>query len=73
MLYVLFLALVVVGVFLVWLVLLQEPKQGGLSGTFGGASEFLGGHGLSGGLVRLTMVLGVLYILLSIVLNLIRI
>ncbi|HEX2865195.1 MAG TPA: preprotein translocase subunit SecG [Deinococcales bacterium] len=72
MLYILFLALMAVGVFLVWFVLLQEPKQGGLSGSMGGSSEFLGGHGVSGGLVRLTMILGILYILLAIVLNLIH-
>jgi preprotein translocase subunit SecG len=66
-----FLIFVVVAGLLVYFVLLQEPKQGGLSSSVGGAGDFLGGRGVSGGLIRLTVILGGLYIVLSVVLNLI--
>ncbi len=59
---------------LIWLVLLQEPKQGGLSSGLGGggASDFMSGRGASGGLVTLTVYGGAAFIVLAIALNLIR-
>ena len=59
---------------LVAFVLMQEPKQGGLSSSMGGggASDFMSGRGASGGLVTLTVYGGAAFILLAVALNLIR-
>ena len=64
-------AVVCIGV--VYFVLVQEPKQGGLSSSIGGGTDsFLSGRGMSGGLVRITMILAGLFVVLAIVLNLFR-
>ncbi len=61
---------------LVAFVLMQEPKQGGMSSSMGmgggGASDFMSGRGASGGLVTLTVYGGAAFITLAIALNLIR-
>lgn len=54
---------------LVWLVLVQEPKQGGLSSSLGGGGDLLSGRGVAGGLVRLTVILGGVFLLLAVILN----
>lgn len=71
MFYLLFLVFFVVCVALVWFVLLQEPKQGGLSSSIGGGGggDLFGGRGVSGGLVRLTVILGGLFMALAVILN----
>lgn len=55
-------------------VLMQEPKQGGLSSSMGGggASDFMSGRGATGGLVTVTVYGGAVFIFLAIALNLIR-
>jgi preprotein translocase subunit SecG len=65
-------ALACIGV--IYFVLIQEPKQGGLSGGLGGAGggDFLGGRGVQGGLVRITVILAVIFLALAIGLNLIK-
>ena len=64
-----FFVFLVVSGLLVYFVLLQEPKQGGLSSSIGGAGDFLGGRGVSGGLVRITVILGGLFMLFAVLLN----
>lgn len=59
----------VVCVALVWLVLVQEPKQGGLSSSLGGGGDLLSGRGVAGGLVRLTVILGGFFLLLAVILS----
>ena len=64
-------ALVCVGV--VYFVLVQEPKQGGLSSSIGGGTDsFLSGRGMQGGLVRITMTLVGVFVVLAIILNMFR-
>jgi preprotein translocase subunit SecG len=64
-------ALACIGV--IYFVLIQEPKQGGLSSSMGGAgSDFLGGRGVQGGLVRITVVLAVIFLVLAVILNLFK-
>jgi preprotein translocase subunit SecG len=59
---------------LIYFVLLQEPKQGGGLQAMGsgGASDFMSGRGMSGGLVMLTVYGGAAFMLLAVALNLIR-
>jgi preprotein translocase subunit SecG len=58
---------------LVYFVLLQEPKQGGLSSSLGGGgSDLFSGRGVAGGLVRITVILAGIFIVLAVVLNHIR-
>lgn len=52
-------------------VLLQTPKQSGLTSSMGGSSNLFGGQGVEGGLVRVTSVLCGLFLVFSLVLNLI--
>ena len=56
-------------------VLMQEGKQQGLGGTISGAADtYWGrnkGRSMEGGLVRGTIIMGVLFFVLSIVLNMI--
>ncbi len=61
-----FLVLIMIGV-----VLIQEPKSGGLSATFGGSAQAVfGAKGAPTFFTRATWVLGGLYLLLSLVLSL---
>ena len=66
---------IIVCVALSILVLMQEGKQAGLTGAISGAAEtYWGknkGRSMEGGLVLATRILAVLFILLSLVLNLI--
>ena len=59
---------------LVILVMLQESKSSGLTGTVGGmADSYWGknkGRTMEGGLVKATSVMGVLFFVLAVVLNL---
>jgi preprotein translocase subunit SecG len=62
----------VVSVGLVGLVLLQEPKQGGLSSSVGGDTrDFVSGRGTQAGLIRVTMYLGTAFFVLVILLGVI--
>jgi preprotein translocase subunit SecG len=54
---------------LIYFVLIQEPKQGGLSSSMGGGGDFLGGRGVQGGLVRITVILTVIFLVLAVILN----
>ena len=60
-------AIVCIGV--IYFVLIQEPKQGGLSSSMGGGGDFLGGRGVQGGLVRITVILAVIFLVLAVILN----
>ena len=60
-------ALACVGV--IYFVLIQEPKQGGLSSSMGGGGDFLGGRGVQGGLVRITVILSLIFLVLAVILN----
>nr|WP_221276953.1 preprotein translocase subunit SecG [Deinobacterium chartae] len=66
MLYIVF-AIASVGIVL--FVLLQTPKQSGLSSGLGGSGELFGGRGMEGGLVRVTSILGGIFLVLSLVIN----
>ena len=50
---------------LVFFVLLQVPKQAGLTASMASGGSLLGGRGVEGGLVRVTSVLGGLFMLLA--------
>lgn len=50
-------------------VLLQTPKQSGLSSSMGGGSDLFGGKGVEGGLIRMTSIAGACFVVLAIVLN----
>ena len=50
--------------FLVYLVLSQEPKQGS-GDMFGGSTDLFSTRGVTGGLYRITVVLGILFVLLA--------
>jgi protein translocase SecG subunit len=65
-----FIVFLVVSALLVGSILLQEPKQSGLGGL-DGSSDFSTMGGVSGGLQRATIVLGVVWGLLAIALNVI--
>lgn len=56
-------ALVCLG--LVFFVLLQVPKQAGLSASMASGGSLLGGRGVEGGLVRITSALGAFFMLLA--------
>ena len=60
-------ALACIGV--IYFVLIQEPKQGGLSSSMGGGGDFLGGRGVQGGLVRITVILAVIFLVLAVILS----
>ncbi|MFC3860705.1 preprotein translocase subunit SecG [Deinococcus antarcticus] len=60
-------ALVCIG--LVLFVLLQVPKQAGLSASMASGGSLLGGRGVEGGLVKITSVLGAFFMLLAFLIN----
>ena len=66
---------ILVCIFLTIVVLMQESKQNGLSGAISGAADtYWGknkGRSMEGGLVRGTIIMGVIFFVLSIVLNII--
>lgn len=53
----------------VFFVLLQVPKQAGLSASMASGGDFFGGRGVEGGLVRITSVLGGLFMLLALLID----
>jgi preprotein translocase subunit SecG len=60
---------VIVCAVLMLAVLLQSGKGGGLSGTFGGTSEFVGGRSAANFLTRATTTLAATFMVLSIILS----
>ncbi|BDP41284.1 preprotein translocase subunit SecG [Deinococcus aetherius] len=66
-LFIILFALVCVG--LVFFVLLQVPKQAGLSASMASGGSLLGGRGVEGGLIRVTSVLGGLFMLLALLIG----
>ena len=56
---------------LIFFVLLQVPKQAGLSASMASGGSLLGGRGVEGGLVRITSVLGGFFMLLALLINLV--
>lgn len=62
-------ALICVG--LIFFVLLQTPRQAGLSASMASGGSLLGGRGVEGGLVRISSVLGGLFMLMAFLINLI--
>lgn len=54
---------------LVFFVLLQVPKQAGLSASMASGGSLLGGRGVEGGMVRITSVLGAFFMLLAFLIN----
>ena len=66
---------ILVCIFLTIVVLMQESKQNGLSGAISGAADtYWGknkGRSMEGGLVRGTIIMGVIFFVLSVVLNII--
>lgn len=64
--------LILVSIVFTAIVLLQEGKSAGLGAISGAAESYWGknkGRSMEGALVRLTKVLGVVFILLAVVLN----
>lgn len=66
-LFIILFALVCVG--LVFFILLQVPKQAGLSASMASGGSLLGGRGVEGGLIRVTSVLGGLFMLLALLIS----
>lgn len=66
-LFIILFALVAVG--LVFFVLLQTPKQAGLTASMASGGSLLGGRGVEGGLIRITSVLGGLFMLLALLIG----
>ena len=66
-LFIILFALVCVG--LIFFVLLQVPKQAGLSASLGGGGDLLGGRGVEGGLVRISTFLGAFFMLLALLID----
>lgn len=50
---------------LIFFVLLQVPKQAGLTASLASGGSLLGGRGVEGGLVRISSMLGGLFMLLA--------
>jgi preprotein translocase subunit SecG len=61
---ILLLLYIAVAGFLVYLVLSQEPKQGA-GDMFGGSTDLFSTRGVTGGLYRITVVLGVIFVVLA--------
>ena len=53
----------------VFFVLIQQPKQSGLSASAGIGGNLLGDRGFEGGLHRITAGLGIAFLVLALVLN----
>jgi preprotein translocase subunit SecG len=60
-------AMICVG--LIFFVLLQVPKQAGLSASLGGGGDLFGGRGVEGGLIRISSVLGGFFMLLALLID----
>jgi len=59
----------VVAAALVWVVILQEPKTGGGDVFGGGATDLFAARGLTGGLYRLTIYLGLGFLFLALLIG----
>ncbi|MFC4455578.1 preprotein translocase subunit SecG [Deinococcus sonorensis] len=68
-LFIVLFALACVG--LVFFVLLQVPKQAGLSASLGGGGDLFGGRGVEGGLIRISSVLGGIFMLLALLIDIV--
>jgi len=53
---------------LVYLVLSQEPKQGA-GDLLGGSADLFSARGVTGGLYRITVILGVIFVVLAFILG----
>lgn len=72
--WIVFIVFVLTSVFLTSIILMQEPKQGGLGGLGGGGDsgmDFTNIRGTAGGLHRLTIFVGIFWGLLAIALAII--
>jgi len=63
---------IVICIVFVFIVMIQGSKSEGLSGLFGGGSGTLLGTGASGFMVKLTTVVGIVFLLSSIVLTIVQ-
>ncbi len=54
---------------LILFVLIQQPKQNGLSSSMGTGKDFFGGRGFEGGLVKITTGLGAAFLLIALMLR----
>ena len=54
---------------LVFFILLQVPKQAGLSASMASGGSLLGGRGVEGGLIRISSVLGGFFMLLALLID----
>ena len=65
---ILLLVYVLVAIALIWVVIIQEPKTGG--GDFlGGATDLFAARGVTGGLYRLTIYLGLAFLFLALLIG----
>ena len=53
---------------LIWAVILQEPKTGG-GDLLGGATDLFAARGVTGGLYRLTIYLGIAFLFLALLIG----
>ncbi|CAM3172865.1 preprotein translocase subunit SecG [Deinococcus saxicola] len=56
---------------LVFFILLQVPRQAGLSASMASGGSLLGGRGVEGGLVRITAVLGGFFMLIALLIGIV--
>ncbi|CAM4175326.1 preprotein translocase subunit SecG [Deinococcus marmoris] len=56
---------------LVFFILLQVPRQAGLSASMASGGSLLGGRGVEGGLVRITSVLGGFFMLIALLIGIV--
>ncbi len=54
---------------LIWVVILQEPKTGGGDLFGGGATDLFAARGLTGGLYRVTIYLGIAFLFLALLIG----
>ncbi len=60
---------VAIAIGLVWVVILQEPKTGGGDLFGGGATDLFAARGLTGGLYRITIYLGLAFMFLALLIG----
>ncbi len=65
----LLLVYVLVAAALIWVVILQEPKTGGGDLFGGGATDLFAARGLTGGLYRITIYLGLAFLFLALLIG----
>jgi preprotein translocase subunit SecG len=64
---------VLIAAFLVYIVLNQEPKTTGAGDLLGGSGDLFSARGVTGGLYRLTVVLGVVFVVGALILGIWRV